>query len=374
MFNRLTNIFWLGTKELRSLGRDKVLVIFLIYSFSFAIYVQSAGSSSDVHNASIGIVDEDRSVLSSRITNAFFAPSFQSPESIDFSEVDDALDASRFMFVLIIPSNFERFITQGRPAELQLNIDATAMAQAGVGANYIQAIIQDEVTRFIRRRDEDIALRIELVTRRAFNPNGNPVWFSSLVALVNQVNMLTIILTGAALIREREHGTIEHLLVMPLTSLDIALAKVWSNTLVILLAVVFSVYVVIGLALEVPMAGSIGLFLLGVAIYLLFATALGILLGTITRTMGQFAMLVILVIVVLQMLSGGTTPIESQPEWLQRITFFLPSRHFISMAQAIIYRGAGFSIVWPSFVTVAAMAFVLFVASLLQFRRSIANA
>jgi ABC-2 type transport system permease protein len=374
MLARISKIFWLGTKELRSLWRDKVLVVFLIYSFTFAIYVQSAGSSSDVYNASIGIVDEDRSILSARIANAFFGPSFQTPVLIDFNEVDAAMDASRFMFVLSIPPKFERYITQGRAAELQLNIDATAMAQAGVGANYIQSIVQAEINRFTRRSDEVAPAPIELVIRRAFNPNGDPVWFSSLVALVNQVNMLTIILTGAALIREREHGTIEHLLVMPLTSLDIALAKVWSNTLVILVAVLFALYFVIGYALQVPIAGSIWLFMIGVAIYLLFATALGIFLGTITRTMGQFAMLVILVIVVLQMLSGGTTPIESQPPWLQRITFFLPSRHFISMAQAIIYRGAGFALVWSSFVTVGIMALVLFLASLLQFRRSNANA
>ncbi|MEZ6077130.1 MAG: ABC transporter permease [Pirellulaceae bacterium] len=157
------------------------------------------------------------------------------------------------------------------------------------------------------------------------------------------------------MIREREHGTIEHLLVMPLTSLDIALAKIWSNSLVILLAATFAVYVVIVRALQVPVAGSIPLFLSGVAVYL-FATALGVFLGTVTRTMPQFAMLVILIIVALQMLSGGMTPIDSQPPWLQAITFFLPSRHFVSVAQPSSTR-RGFSNVWPSFATVALMAF-----------------
>lgn len=373
MWQRLSSIFWLGTKELRSLQRDKVLLVFLVYSFSLAIYVQARGTSSDVHNASIGIVDEDRSQLSRRLANAFFEPNFNEPVLIEANQVDAAMDASRFMFVLDIPPNFERHIVQGRSAEIQVNIDATAMGQAGIGANYIQAIVQREVSRFQRRSDRSTPLAIELVTRRAFNANGNPVWFASLMALVNQVTMLTVILTGAALIREREHGTIEHLLVMPLTSLDIALAKIWSNSLVILLAATFAVYVVIERALLVPVAGSIPLFLSGVAVYLFFATALGVFLGTVTRTMPQFAMLVILIIVALQMLSGGMTPVDSQPPWLQAITFFLPSRHFVSVAQAIIYRGAGFSNVWPSFVTVALMAFAFFAAALALFRRSIAS-
>lgn len=369
---RLTNIFWLGIKELRSLQRDKVLVLFLVYSFSLAIYTQASGTSSAVHNASIGIVDEDRSMLSGRLANAFFEPQFQRPTLLAADAVDAAMDASQYMFVIDIPPNFERSVIEGRPTEVQLNIDATAMGQAGIGTNYILSIIQDEVNRFKNRSDRDVRLPINLVVRRAFNPNGNPIWFASLIALTNQVTMLTIILTGAALIREREHGTIEHLLVMPLTALDIALAKVWSNSLVILVAVIFAVQVVIRQALQVPIAGSIPLFLAGVVVYLFFVTALGIFLGTVTRTMAQFAMLVILIIIALQMLSGGTTPVDSQPAWLQTITFFLPSRHFIEVSQAIIYRGAGFDLVWQSFLTVALMAFGFFIAALLLFRRSIA--
>lgn len=162
------------------------------------------------------------------------------------------------------------------------------MAQVGIGANYIQAIIQDEVERFRSGSDRDAKPVINLVMRRTFNPNGNPIWFASLMGLINQISMLTIIPTGAALIGEREQGTIEHLLVMPLTPLDIALAKIWSNSLVILVAVVFAVYIVIRQVLDVPITGSIPLFLTAVVTYLLFATALGVFLGTVTRTMAQF--------------------------------------------------------------------------------------
>ena len=235
------------------------------------------------------------------------------------------------------------------------------------------AFIEHEVSRYLTGSDQPPPTAIDLVVRRAFNPNGDPVWFGALVALMTPISMLTMILTGAALIREKEHGTIEHLLVMPLNAMEIALAKVWSNSLLILLAVSFALMVVIRHVLDVPIAGSIPLFLSGVAVYLFFATALGIFLGSITRTMAQFSMLVILVVFVIIMLSGGQSPIESQPEWLQRITFFLPSRHFTAFAEAVIYRGAGIELVWKQLAAIALMALALFAFSLVKFRRSIAG-
>jgi ABC-2 type transport system permease protein len=373
MQRRILNILWLGTKELHSLRRDKVVVGFLIYSFTLAIYAQATGRSSEVHNASIGIVDEDRSTLSGRIGNAFLPPNFQDPVYLASDEVAAALDHDRLMFVLDIPPKFERDVIRGNRTAVMLHIDATAMGQAGVGAAYIQSIVRDEIDRFLLRTDRDPEQTIQLIIRRAFNPNGDPVWFASLMSLVSQVTMLTIILTGAALIREREHGTIEHLLVMPLESFEIALAKVWANSLVILICVAFALYVIIAEVLEVPIAGSPWLYLLGTVVYLFFATALGIFLGTITRGMAQFAMLVILIIIALQMLSGGNTPVKSQPQWLQQITWFLPSRHYISFSQAVVYRGAGLEIVWHELIAVAVMGLTFLFAALLMFRRQVAR-
>jgi ABC-2 type transport system permease protein len=370
--NRLQNIFWLGVKEFRSLQRDPVVVVLLIFAFTFSIYTRATGTSSEVHQASIALVDEDRSTLSRRIANAFYPPYFQEPQVISADQVDPGMDQGRFMFIVSIPPRFEADVIADRRPEMQVNIDATAMFQASIGANYIQNIVSDEITRFVQGSGDESRRAVELVTRTAFNPNRNSSWFNSIVGLIDQITMLTIVLTGAALIREREHGTIEHLLVMPLTSFEIAMAKVWSNGLVILVSVTLSLFFVVESLLSVPIAGSKILFLVGTGFYLFFATALGIFLGTIARSMGQFALLIILVLMPLQMLSGGSTPVESQPDWLQTITLFLPSRHFVSFAQAIIYRGAGFAIVWSEFVAVTVLGLVFFLFSLGLFRRSIA--
>ena len=368
----LENIFWLGIKELRSLLSDKVMVLFVVYAFTLAIYTQATGTSSEVNNASIAFVDEDQSALSKELFNSFYPPRFQDPEYITSTAMQDAMDRGRYMFVVSVPPRFERDLLSGRNPTIQVNVDATAMQQAGIGAGYIRNIINDRSTTFLKRTDVTGDKPVEIVVRRLFNPNAVSSWFKSVVAIINQISLLTVILTGAAVIREREHGTLEHLLVMPLTAFEIAMAKVWANSLVILLATAASLFGIVMLALKVPFAGSIPLWFLGVGLYLFFATALGVYLGTISRSMAQFALLIILVIVVLMLLSGGSTPVESMPGWLQTLTYFLPSRHFVSFSQVIIYRGGGLRAVWLQFVMVGGIGLVFFVYSLGLFRKSIA--
>jgi ABC-2 type transport system permease protein len=368
----IQNILWLGLKELRSLVSDAVLVGFVVFAFTWTVYSQATGTSNEVNNASIAFADEDGSPLSGELASAFFPPRFQDPVPIRTSEIEDAMDRGRFMFVVTIPPRFERDLRAGRHPDIQLSIDATAMQQAGIGAGYIKNIIDQRISSFLGRRDVSPGGAATLIVRKLFNPNGVSAWFTSVVAIINQLTLLTIVLTGAAVIREREHGTLEHLLVMPLTAFEIAMAKVWANGLVILIATAMSLYLIVQGALEVPFAGSHALWFAGVVLYLFFATALGIFLGTISRSMAQFALLIILVVVVLQLLSGGSTPVESQPGWLQAITYFLPTRHFVSFSQVIIYRGGGLGAVWRQFAVVAAVGLAFFVYSLSLFRKSIA--
>jgi ABC-2 type transport system permease protein len=368
----LKNILWLGLKEIRSLMSDVVMVAFVVYAFTLAIYIQATGTSSEVNNASIAFVDEDGSALSKELFNAFYPPRFKLPVRLDSEESQAQMDKGNLMFVVVIPPMFEHDLRAGRNPAIQLNIDATAMQQAGIGGGYITNIINDRVSSFLRRTEVAPQLPINLVVRKLFNPNEESSWFKSVVAIINQISLLTIVLTGAAVIREREHGTLEHLLVMPLTAFEIAMAKVWSNSLVILVATGASLFLIVRLALKVPFAGSYALWFIGVVLYLFFATALGIFLGTISRSMAQFALLIILVSVVLMLLSGGSTPVESQPRWLQMVTFLLPARHFVSFSQVIIYRGGGLTAVWLQFLMVTAVGLGFFVYSLGLFRKSIA--
>ena len=189
------------------------------------------------------------------------------------------------------------------------------------------------------------------------------------MGILNSVTMLAIILAGAAVVREREHGTMDHLLVMPLTPFEIAMSKIWANALVITIAAGLSLYIVVRGLLGIPIAGSIPLFLLGTAVYLFFATAIGIFLGTIARSMPQLGLLYLLVFLPMNMLSGSNTPLESMPRWLATLAQASPSTHFVSFAQAILYRGAGFAVVWRQFVIVALIGGVFLGLALLRFRK-----
>jgi ABC-2 type transport system permease protein len=370
----LSNIFWLGTKEVRSLLRDTVMVLLIIWAFGPGLVVRATGMAEAVNNASVAFVDEDRSALSGRLRDALAKPYFQTPELIRADEMEAATDTGRFTFIVVVPPDFEADVRAGRTPKLQLNVDATAVIQAATGAGYIQQMLLQEIADYTRRLGVAQPPPIGLVERRAFNPNGEQMWFESAVALLDQISILTIALTGAAFLREREHGTIEHLLVMPLTAFEIATAKVLANGLAIMVAFATSMTFIVEWWLGVPIAGSRALLFTGAFIYLFSAAAIGIFLGTIARTMAQFALLMLLVIMPMIMLSGGMTPIESQPEWLQPITQLLPSRHFMAYSQAVIFRGAGLDTVWPQLAAMAGLGAVFFGASLALFRRSIATA
>ena len=367
----LNHIFRLGVKELRSLWADKVLLIILLVAFTVLVYSGAKGTSRELHNAPIAVVDQDRSPLSERIVGAFYGPYFKKPEIVAPALVDPGLDEGRYTFVLDVPPNFQRDVLAGHRPALQVNIDATRMTQAFIGANYIRNIVIGEVDEFIRHQRSEQELPIKLVTHVKFNPNLSGLWFGGMMEIIEQITMLSIILTGAALIREREHGTIEHLLVMPLTPFEIMTAKVWANGLVILIATALSVRLVIQGLLQVPIAGSVALFLLGTGLYLFSTTSMGILLGTVARSMPQLGLLVILVILPLVLLSGAVTPRESMPQVVQIIMQAAPTTHFVSLTHAIIYRGAGFDVVWPQFVTLVGIGVVFFTTALLWFRKAI---
>ena len=367
----IANIYRLGVKELWSLWRDPMLLVLIVYVFTFAVYTSATAMPDTLHKTPIAIVDEDDSPLSQRIVSAFYPPQFITPQVISMAEVDPGMDAGRYTFALHIPQGFQRDVLAGRAPQVQLNVDATRMSQAFTGSGNVQQIVIGEVNEFVQRQRGTAAAPVDIAVRARFNPALEKGWFGALNSIINQITMLSIILTGAALIREREHGTIEHLLVMPVNPTEIMLSKVWSMGLVVLVASALSLGLVVRGILDVPVEGSVPLFFAGAALHLFATTSMGIFMATIARNMPQFGMLMVLTILPLQMLSGGSTPRESMPQAVQDIMLTMPTTHFVSLAQAILYRGADFSIVWPQFLTLLAIGGVFFTIALLRFRKTI---
>jgi len=367
------NILHLGVKELRSLGRDSVMVVLIAFAFTVQVYLTATGMPESLHKAPIAFVDEDHSPMSTRIINAFYPPHFLAPRIIDQYAMDPSMDLGLYTFVLDIPPDFQRDVLAGRQPAIQLNVDATRMSQAFIGNGYVQNIVNGEVASFVQGHRTVTALPVELEVRARFNPNLSSAWFGSVMELINSITMLSIILTGAALIREREHGTIEHLLVMPLTPFEIMTAKVWAMGLVVVVVATVSLVFVVQGWLAVPIEGSIGLFVLGMALHLFATTSMGIFLGTVAHSMPQLGLFMIIILLPLQMLSGGYTPRESMPELVQSLMLAAPTTHFVSLAQSILYRGAGFGIVWPRFLALIVIGGAFFGLALGRFRKTIGS-
>ncbi len=368
---RPASVFHLGVKELRSLYRDPAILVLITFAFTIMIYLAGKAVSMELYNAPIAIVDEDRSPLSGRITSAFYGPGFKTPVLIEIAEIDSVMDMGTYTFVLNIPPNFQRNVLAGTSPEIQVNVDATQISQAFIGAGYIQNITLGEISEFVHGYRMSEQLPVDLITRMRFNPSLTSAWFGGVMELINITTLLSIILTGAALIREREHGTLEHLLVMPLTAVEIMLSKVLAMGLVVLIASALSLHYMIAGVLQMPIAGSIPLFLLATAIFLFSTTSLGILLGTIARTMPQLGLLMLLLIIPLQLLSGGSTPYESMPDGVQLAMQIAPTSHFVKIAQAILYRGAGIEAIWPNFIANIAIGLLFFLIALARFRSNL---
>jgi len=368
------HIFQLGLKEIVSLWRDPVLLFLIAYSFTFSIYTPSKSAVMDVVNASIAVVDEDDSQAARAIREAFLPPLFLPAAQIDFKDINRDMDSGKYTFVVNIPPRFQSDLERDAKPTVQIVTDATAMSQAGRAPGYIQQIILDTIRPFWSGKGGSAknAPLVQLESRARFNPNMEQGWFVAVNQLINNISVLALFLTGAAVLREREHGNIEHLLVMPLHPYELMSAKIWANGLIVVLAALASLFLVVKGALGVPVAGSVLLFVLGLCVYLFSVTALGIMLATLVRSMPQFGLLAFPVFIVMNLLSGGQTPLESMPLPLQKAMQFVPSTHFVSFSQAVLFRDASLGMVWPDLAKMFAIGCAYMAFTLSRFRKMLA--
>lgn len=372
MLRWLKNVWVLSLKELKSLLGDVTLLGLIVVFLSVAVYTVATGITTEVRNASVAIIDEDHSQLSFRIRDALQAPYFKTPVMISPDQVDQAMDKGDYVFVLTIPSNFERDVMANREVSIQVLADATAVTQAGVGTTYLNQIVQNEVNDFKQQSPSDL-LPLTPVVQVLFNPNTQTHWYTGVAQVLNNITLLAMILVGAAVIREKEHGTIEHLLVMPVHASEIVMSKIVTNGLVITLSALLSLWLVVHWALAVPIHGSISLYVLGTAIYLFSVSSLGICLATVAPTMPQFGLLCLPIYMVARLLSGSESPIESMPDWIQNITFYSPVTLYMQFGQEVLFRDAGFAIVWKKLLVMSVMGVGFLIFALKRFRSMLAS-
>ena len=366
----IKNILALSAKELRSLFSDTVLVVLIVFAFTALVHSAATGINNDVNNASVGVIDADQSVLSHRILDALQQPHFQKPVPVQREEVEELLDKGKLMFVLEFPPNFQRDVEMGREPKVQLLTDATNMAQAGLGQSYIGHIFQNELVDFLKQKDLiDEMTPVKSVATLVFNPNATDMWPAAVMEVDHMITMITLVLVGAAVIRERERGTIEHLLVMPVNSAEIVLAKIIANGLVICTIALLSMRFMVGGLLQVPLLGSLTLFALGAGLFMFSIASLAVMLATLAPTMPQYSLLMMPVYIIALMFSGSSSPRSNMPETAQWISEYWPTTQFMTLAQNVLLRGAGFDVVWPQMVAMTISGALFLGFALLRFRK-----
>ncbi|MBH5328975.1 ABC transporter permease [Eikenella sp. S3360] len=369
----LKNVWYLGGKEIRSFFTDYALFGLLVFMFTFSVYSVSKNMTVEMKDAAVAVYDQDRSALTYRIRDAMLAPQFKHVADIDSGQIDRAMDLGEYSFILAIPPNYTADLLAGKRPQLQLLVDATAMSQAGVGSGYIRQIVNREVGAYLGQPNATAAAPFEPVMNVLFNENLRSDWFMPLNQLVGNATLLTILLVGAAVIREREHGTIEHLLVMPVGASEIVMAKILANGLIILVSSTLSLLLVMHRVVGVPIHGSLLLFIACQAVYLFSVAGLGVLLATQAPTMPQFSLLCIIVYIAVFLLSGSTSPIENLPPAVRTVSELSPMTHFSAISKEIIFRGAGWSVIRRSVLVTAVSGALFTTLAIVRFRRMLAQ-
>ena len=366
-------------KEMLQLFRDVPIVAFLVYSFTLAIYITGNGIRSQLHDASLLVHDADHSVSSRELIHRFQAPFFRlSGEVIDSREALRQLDRGTAIALLEIPPRFHEQLVTGEPTAVQLLVDTTNSPNGLSAASYAARIVarfgQEMALNRVGSGDESSQdLPLILSDHRVwYNQDQNEAWFECISHLLRQITVFALLLPAAALVREKERGTVEQLLVSPLSPFQIMASKVLAMTVVILSATAIGLFGIMQPVFGVPIRGSIWLFFTLTALFVVTTACMGLAGATLARNQGQVGMMTLLVAAPMLMLSGITAPMEAMPVWVRYLMALSPLRYYIEIANGILLKGAGLNILWDSVLAMAALGAALFGFGLWRFRRQFA--
>jgi ABC-2 type transport system permease protein len=360
-------------KELSQLFRDVPILLFVVWAFTGAVYTGGHGMSADIHNYPVVVLDLSRGPASRELVSRFRAPYFK---IVDYARSDadvvELLDAGRASLAVVIPPDFERRVHRSG-ARFQVISDGSQSTSATIAGAHIARIAGDYGLELLERRSGSAGPagvpRVDARVRVEYNPNLDETWFSGLLEVLNQVTMIAMLLAAAAMVREQEHGTVEHLLVSPLRPAERFAAKVVPVVALVPLAALGSVLGIVHGVFGTPIRGSIGLFY-GVSLVYVFAMAsLGLAIASVSRNLGQAMLLLLLILYPMMLLSGAFTPPESMGPWMRYASLLSPVRHYVDFGYQVLFKGNGLADVWPDVAGILVLGVALFAISVRRFAR-----
>lgn len=363
-------------KELLQFGRDRALVLLVLWGFTGLIYLDTRAYDVEVKRIPTAVYDLDRTRQSRELVDRFREPFFtRLPDVAGEEEIVALLDSGRAMLVVVIPGGFARRLGEGTGASVQVLMDGTISNGAMVALGYVDEITRrfgSTTARAAPVRQSGWAGTVEARSRVRFNPNLSSDYFVSLTELFTVLTMIALLLPAAAMVREREYGTAEQLLATPLTPAQILLAKILPMTAVAVVGALLALWLVVQGIFGVPFRGSLSLFLVVTALYVFTTSGLGLALAAMCRTLAETVLLILLALVPILFLSGSWTPIEAMPRWMQVMTYLSPLRYYLDLAFGIALKGAGVALLWDKLLGLFLLGAGLFGIGALSFRRSFA--
>ncbi len=378
---KATLLWWrrlrvLTIKELLQLFRDMALMFLIVYAFTLDIYIAGSGISLQLNRSGVVVYDRDHSFASRELLYRFCPPYFNLQKEVSNpGEATKSLDSGKAMLALDIPSHFQKALQQGEVASLQLQIDASNSVLGTLAGSYAEQIVGqyglDSALKRMQLTDESLKTVPHIVAqdRSWYNPNQNDSWFMSIAELMTVITVLSLVLPAAAMVREKEKGTIEQLIVSPLTPLQIILPKIISMTLVILTGTTGCIFFMLEGVFDVPIKGSLLLFLSVTALYTYAIAGIGLLVASFTRNLAQASMLIILILAPMILLSGIWSPPESMPTWLRSMMWISPMFYYIEIGYGILLKGAGINILWDSILELALLGTAIFTLGIWHFKK-----
>ena len=364
-------------KEFVQFFRNWILALFLLYAFTLMTYNNATSISRELKNAGLVVIDNDRSTASRELMYRFHPPQFRFVEQLDngrdgIRRLDDG-DAA---LVLDIPAQFEKDLREGRHTRVQIQLDGADASRSYLTASYAGNIVSqfsNEIALSQAGLDSSSIRTMPVVDNEQrvwFSPNHEETLFNAILDLAQQIMLFSLLLPAAALAREKERGTVEQLLVSPLSPLQIMLGKILPMTGIILVASTVSLFVTIEVALGLNVRGNVPLFLAVSALFSGSAAGLGILIASLTRNMGQVGIVSIMLMPIMFMLSGSDTPAEMMPKALLPVMYLSPLHHYLNAAFGILIKGAPFTMIWDSVFYMTILGGCVFGFSLIRFRQS----
>ncbi len=364
-------------KEALQFFRDKAIFLFVLYAFTLDVYIAGNGFILTLKNGGMALLDMDRSAVSREITRRIRAPYFKWQEEISSPrEASRLLDEGRVLGVLTIPPDFQRRLYQGRKAPLQLLLDGTQITSSTLASSYIARITaeygQEFALKYYGISAPTLAHipRVDGRSRVLFNPNMEDPYFTALDELFMMITVISIILLSTALVREREYGTMEQLLVSPIKPRHIILAKILFTMITLLVATQVTLALVIKGAFHISMRGSYPLFMVVTAIYIFSCCGIGLLIATLAQRLGHIGLLTLLFLAPILFLSGGWVPPEAMPPWMVPLTYLSPLKYYTDLGLGIYLRGEGLSLAWREILALTTVGSGYFLYGLLRFRKS----